>query len=168
MCLFGSQISGPSGKLSLYSVTRQIFIDVCVFCMSYKIGLKTIRGTPPTYGLSNSTTSILSHWVLFRKHLLRWKHWRVGIQVIVVVPDQEQLQCADVIFCLVLILHVCVGLMRCDQGDMFKASKRRGVANIMQDGAVDLQYGSGVVGNLHHASKANTPSRVFCISRPTY
>jgi hypothetical protein len=45
------------------------------------------------------------------------------------------------------LLHMCMGLMGCDQGGGFKDSKGRGETNIMQDGTVDLQHGTGANGD---------------------
>jgi hypothetical protein len=42
---------------------------------------------------------------------------------------------------------VFVGLRGCDQGGGFNNSKRKGEANIMHDGTVDLLKGTGVDGD---------------------
>jgi hypothetical protein len=39
---------------------------------------------------------------------------------------------------------MCMGLMGCDQVGGIKVARGRGGANIMQDGAVDSQHGTGV------------------------
>ncbi len=52
---------------------------------------------------------------------------------------------------------MCVGLMGCDQKGGFNDSKERGEANIMQDGAVDLQHGTGVDGTSHLFIQSNNP-----------
>ncbi len=54
---------------------------------------------------------------------------------------------------------MCVGLTGWDQESGFKESKRRGGPNIMQDGVVYSQHGTGVRENLQHASKATTQSK---------
>jgi hypothetical protein len=43
------------------------------------------------------------------------------------------------------MFHICVWGQRAG----FKDSKQRGEANIMQDGAVDIQHGTGVDGNFY-------------------
>ncbi len=53
--------------------------------------------------------------------------------------------------------------MGSDRGDKLKDSKGRGRANIMQDGTIDLQHGTGI-----EWSKATTPSKGFYIWRSTY
>jgi hypothetical protein len=55
-----------------------------------------------------------------------------------------------------------VRLTRCDQGGVFKDSKGRDGANTIQDGAVDLQHGTGLERNLHLCiKKATIPSKGF-------
>jgi hypothetical protein len=50
---------------------------------------------------------------------------------------------------------MCVGLKGCEEGG-FKDSKGKGGANSMQDGAVDLQHGTGVEGNTQPCINATT------------
>jgi hypothetical protein len=53
----------------------------------------------------------------------------------------------------------------------FKDSKERGGANIIQDGKIDLQHGTGVDGKSHPCLKGHhlkQGSVVCCIYRPTY
>ncbi len=59
------------------------------------------------------------------------------------------------------VSQMCVGLMGCDQGGRFKDNTGWGEANIMQDGAVDLQHWTGLDGIRICASKATTPSKGF-------
>jgi hypothetical protein len=54
-----------------------------------------------------------------------------------------------------------MGLMECDQWGGFRDSRERGGVSIMQDGAGDMQNGTGVEGNWLRASKATTPSKDF-------
>jgi hypothetical protein len=65
--------------------------------------------------------------------------------------------------CFICIAYVC-GMNGCDQGVGFKESKGRVGDNIMQDGTVDLQHGTGVEGNSHLINQRPLPQvRVFCI-----
>ncbi len=56
--------------------------------------------------------------------------------------------------------HTCVELIGFDQGNRFKDSIWRGEADIMQNGAVDLEYEVGI---RIHASKALSHGRVLCL-----
>jgi hypothetical protein len=46
----------------------------------------------------------------------------------------------------------------CGINGRVKDSKGRGEANTMQDGAVDLQHGTGVDGNLHPCIQGHHPN----------
>jgi hypothetical protein len=45
------------------------------------------------------------------------------------------------------------------KGAGIKDSKERNEANIMQDGSVDLQHGTGVDGNLHPCLRGHHPNK---------
>ncbi len=51
--------------------------------------------------------------------------------------------------------------MFCDQRVGLKIARGRGGANIMQDGAVDLQHGTGVEKNLCPRIKGHYPKKGF-------
>jgi hypothetical protein len=84
------------------------------------------------------------------------------------VLDKEWFWCVDAVFCLLKIVsHVCI-LMGCDQGGMFRDSKREGWGSHHASWAVDLQHGTGLEGNSHLCIKGHPPpqGRGFCIGRP--
>jgi hypothetical protein len=60
---------------------------------------------------------------------------------------------SDLLMLSIHVLHMCAGLRGWDQGGGFKDNKGRGEPNMMQDGKVDLQKGTGGDGDPHLCSQ---------------